>query len=58
MKENPLKTKHVGGGGGENTEIALEIHMQETEEVLIALFGVCKHLCHEGIVMLISLLNF
>ena len=32
MKENLLKDKTVGG---EHTETALEIHMKETEEVLI-----------------------
>ena len=32
MKENLLKDKTVGG---EHTEIALEIHMKETEGVLI-----------------------
>ena len=32
MKENQLKNKTVGG---EHTEIALEIHMKETEGVLI-----------------------
>ena len=36
MKENLLKNKTVGGGGGfEHTETALEIHMKETEGVLI-----------------------
>ena len=34
MKENLLK-KNSGRGGGEHTEIALEIHMKETEGVLI-----------------------
>ena len=37
MKESLLKNKTVGGGGGggEHTEIASEIYMKETEEVLI-----------------------
>ena len=35
MKENLLRNKSVGGGGGKYTEIALEIHFQETERVLI-----------------------
>ena len=34
IKENLLKNKTVGGGGGENNEIALEIHIKETEGVL------------------------
>ena len=36
MKENPLKNKTVGGGGGGgHPEIGFEIHMKETEVVLI-----------------------
>ena len=38
MKENQLKNRTVGGGGGgvcDNTEIALEIHIKQTEGVLI-----------------------
>ena len=38
MKVNLLKNKTVGGGGGggsELTETALEIHMKETEGVVI-----------------------
>ena len=36
MKENLLRNKTVGGwrggGGGEHTKIALEIHIKETEK--------------------------
>ena len=35
MKENLQKTKLWGVGGGEHTEIALELHMKETDGVLI-----------------------
>ena len=40
MKENPLKNKTVGV---ENTEIALEIYIKETEGVLIIRSGLQHH---------------
>ena len=54
MKENQLKNETVGveGGGGENFDIAFEIHMKETGVLIMQFSRLDKMICYATFVMI------